>query len=131
MIQAHAAAEAARRRRQEEEETMTPYSAQDLAGNWEFKILRSATRAFKDPQTLQRYLAEEAQAGWVLVEKFDNSRLRLKRPASAAQNDTLLPFDAYRSNVGMSEAKLGLCIGACAAAVAIGTLVLIALLVKG
>jgi hypothetical protein len=32
---------------------------------------------------MQRYLAEEAQAGWTLVEKFDNSRIRLKRPAAA------------------------------------------------
>ena len=130
MSAAHAAAEA-RRRREEEEETMTPYSPRDLAEHWEFKILRSATRAFKDPQVLQRTLAEEAQAGWLLVEKFDNGRIRLKRPAGAAQNDPMLPFDAYRTNVGMSETKLGLCIGGSVLAAVTGMLALIALLTKG
>src|SRR5262249_54877230 len=64
---AAAAAAAAQRRREEEEEHMTPYTPRDLTENWEFKILRSATGAFKDPAVMQRYLAEEAQAGWTLV----------------------------------------------------------------
>ena len=85
MSTAAAAAAAAQRRREEEEEHMTPYTPRDLAENWEFKILRSATGAFKDPAVMQRYLAEEAQAGWTLVEKFDNSRIRLKRPPRASK----------------------------------------------
>ena len=85
----HAAA--ARRRKQDEEEKMTPYGPRDLAEDWEFKILHSATAAFKNANTLQRYLAEEGQAGWALVEKFDNGRIRLKRPASVRQNDARLP----------------------------------------
>ena len=105
-----AAAAAAQRRREEEEEHMTPYSPRDLAENWEFKILRSATGAFKDPAVMQRYLAEESQAGWTLVEKFDNSRIRLKRPAAARQQDTQCPFDPYRTRVGISEVGLGLLI---------------------
>jgi hypothetical protein len=105
-----AAAAAARRRREEEEEHMTPYSPRDLAENWEFKILRSATGAFKDPAVMQRYLAEEAQAGWALVEKFDNSRIRLKRPAAARQQDAQCTIDPYRSRVGISEVGLGLLI---------------------
>src|SRR5262245_3032310 len=105
-----AAAAAARRRREEEEEWMTPYSPQDLSEGWEFKILRSATGAFKDPATLQKYLAEEGQASWVLVEKFDNSRVRLKRPASARQHDGSLTFDAYRTSVGMTEVNLAVLI---------------------
>ena len=103
-----AAAAAARRRREEEEEHMTPYTPGDLAENWEFKILRSATDAFKDPAAMQRYLAEEAQAGWMLVEKFDNSRIRLKRPAAARQQDAQCTFDPYRTRVGISEVGLGL-----------------------
>jgi hypothetical protein len=89
---------------------MTPYSPRDLAENWEFKILRSATGAFKDPVVMQRYLAEEAQAGWTLVEKFDNSRIRLKRPAAARQQDAQCAFDAYRTRVGISEVGLALLI---------------------
>ena len=110
MSTAAAAAAAAQRRREEEEEHMTPYTPRDLAENWEFKILRSATGAFKDPAVMQRYLAEEAQAGWTLVEKFDNSRIRLKRPAAARQQDAQCTFDPYRTRVGISEVGLGLLI---------------------
>jgi hypothetical protein len=104
------AAAAAAQRRREEEEHMTPYSPHDLADNWEFKILRSAMGAFKDPAVMQRYLAEESQAGWTLVEKFDNSRIRLKRPAAARQQDAQCTFDPYRTRVGISEVGFGLLI---------------------
>src|SRR5215475_6777146 len=110
MSTAAAAAAAAQRRREEEEEHMTPYTPQDLAENWEFKILRSAAGAFKDPAVMQRFLAEEAQAGWALVEKFDNSRIRLKRPAAARQQDAQRTFDPYRTRVGISEVELGMLI---------------------
>jgi hypothetical protein len=59
---------------------------------------------------MQRYLAEEAQAGWTLVEKFDNSRIRLKRPAATRQQDSQCTFDPYRTRVGISEVGLGLLI---------------------
>src|SRR5262249_61805878 len=107
---AAAAAAAQRRREEEEEEHMTPYTPRDLAENWEFKILRSSTGAFKDPAVMQRYLAEEAQAGWTFVEKFDNSRIRLKRPAAARQQDAQCTFDPYRTRVGISEVGLALTI---------------------
>lgn len=71
MSAAHAAAVAEQQRRHEEEE-LTSYRSQDLQG-WEFKILRSATGAFRDPAKLQQALAEEATFGWELVEKFDDS----------------------------------------------------------
>ena len=134
MSTAAAAAAAAQRRREEEEEHMTPYTPRDLAENWEFKILRSATGAFKDPAVMQRCLAEEAQAGWTLVEKFDNSRIRLKRPAAARQQDAQCTFDPYRTKVGISEVGLGLLIagsilGGGAVLVTV-LLVVIALLVK-
>jgi hypothetical protein len=125
-----AAAAARRRREEEEEEHMTPYTPRDLAENWEFKILRSATGAFKDPAVMQRYLAEEAQAGWTLVEKFDNSRIRLKRPAAARQQDAQCTFDPYRTRVGISEVGLGLLIAAGGIAGMLVLLVVIALLVK-
>ena len=89
---------------------MTPYTPQELADGWEFKILRSSTGAFRTPTFLRTVLDEEQRAGWTLVEKFDNGRIRLKRPASARTNDSALATDAYRTHVGMSETKLALCV---------------------
>jgi hypothetical protein len=101
---ATAAAAAAEMARKEEEE-MTPYSREDLTDGWEFKILRSMTSAFKDPQKLRVYLEEESRAGWVLVEKFDDSRVRLKRAIDAKQRDGQLDFDPYRTYVGISQGR--------------------------
>ncbi len=121
---AAAAAAAARRLRQEEEE-MTPYAKQDLDEGWEFKIIRSATNTFRDPQKLKAILDEEARAGWVLLEKFDNQRVRLKRPASARAGDAALGFDPYRTQVGMSDlALVGVVLG-----IVFGTLGIIAAIV--
>lgn len=102
---AAAAAAAAKRAAEEEEEAMTPYSGDELADDWEFKIVRSSTGAFRRPENLSRLMADEARAGWQLVEKFDNSRVRFKRPRSARQRDAQLPdgVDAYRSHYGLSE----------------------------
>jgi hypothetical protein len=105
-----AAAAARRRRQQQEEEEMTVYTPQELAEGWEFKIVRSATGAFKRSAFLRAVLDEEQRAGWTFVEKFDNGRIRLKRPASARANDSALGSDAYRSHVGMSELKFTLCL---------------------
>jgi hypothetical protein len=105
---ASAAAAAARRRMQKEEEEMTNYRPEDLSGDWQFKILRSPTGAFGNPGKLQRALEEEALAGWVMVEKFDNGRIRLKRPASARANDGALGFDPYRTYAGITETRFAL-----------------------
>lgn len=103
---AAAAAAARRRREQREEEEMTGYTPEDLASGWEFKILRSATSAFKRPEFLKQVLDEESIAGWTLVEKFDDSRIRLKRSASARTGGGRGTIDPYRSHVGISEAAL-------------------------
>jgi hypothetical protein len=102
---AAAAAAAARQRMLEEEEEMTPYSRDDLDHDWEYKIVRANTAAFRSPAALNRLLEEEARAGWVLVEKFDDSRVRFKRPRSARQRDASLPagVDPYRVRYGISE----------------------------
>jgi hypothetical protein len=103
MIGASAAAAAARKRMLAEEEEMTPYSREDLDNDWEFKIVRSGGWGiFGNPARLNRLLEEEARAGWVMVEKFDNSRIRFKRPRSARVNDAnLLPgVDPYRVDYG-------------------------------
>ena len=40
---------------------MTPYSKQDLVEDWEFKIIRSATSTFKDPEKMRAF-AEAARS---------------------------------------------------------------------
>ncbi len=105
---AAAAAAAAERLRREEEEAMTSYSPRDLAEDWEFKILRSNTATFRNPERLRAILDEEKRGGWVLVEKFDNQRIRLKRPAGtkAVDDDLEHPYDAYRTDVGTSSGAI-------------------------
>ena len=105
-----AAAAAAERKRRIEEEEMTTYTPQDLSGEWEFKILRSMTGAFKNPQRLKEILEQERQAGWEFVEKFDNDRIRLKRPASARIDDDSRSIDPYRSYVGPSDGQFAIMI---------------------
>ena len=117
-VAAAAAAEAERQRQEEEE--MSGYPMQNL-DDWEFKILRSAYTGFGTPEKLQRILEEEARAGWTLVEKFDDSRIRLKRPISARQLDHQLDFDPYRIWTGMTPNKVGVII----LGVIFGTLALI------
>jgi hypothetical protein len=102
---AGAAAAAAAELARKEEEEMTTYTREDLTEGWEFKILRSMTNAFKKPEKLQQVLMEESSAGWVLVEKFDDARLRLKRPAAAKEADGQLDFDPYRTYVGISQGR--------------------------
>lgn len=89
---------------------MATYTSEDLAAGFEFKFLRSASGRFRDPDFLRQSLADEARAGWTLVEKFDNQRIRLKRPAAARLSDPALQFDPYRTSVGMSDTQLGLTI---------------------
>ncbi len=78
----------------------------DPSGAIEYKILRSATGAFKDPAWFRAALDEEARAGWELMEKLDNSRARLRRSTECRQRDADLGQDPYRTQVGMSEAAL-------------------------
>ena len=104
---AAAAAAAARRRAlQEEEERLTDYSPQDLAQGWEFKIVRANTPAFRNSDVMQQVCAEEARSGWELVEKFDDSRLRFKRPAAARNIPAPAGIDAYRTTYGMSQGTM-------------------------
>lgn len=104
---AAAAAAEQRRRREQEEEEMTTYPPGD---DWEFKIVRANSNAFRNPKNLNRLLEEEAVAGWSLVEKFDNQRIRLKRPRQARLNDSNLPpgVDPYRVHYGLSPVTFAL-----------------------
>ena len=105
-IAIHAAQEKRRQDEQEEEE-MTKYTNEDLENNWEFKIVRSETGAFRKQQTFQSLLQEEQIAGWELVEKLDDRRVRLKRRKEDRRKDTMLPqgYDPYRTNYGSSTAR--------------------------
>jgi hypothetical protein len=124
---ASAAAAAEQRRQMQEEEEMTGYRADELAQDYEFKILRSATGTFRRSERLQQVLEEEARCGWTLVEKFDDSRLRLKRPASARERDGKLGLDPYRTYVGPSQNAIALAIAAAAVAVMLGFMLLLAM----
>lgn len=122
-----AAAAAAAKRRQEEEEHMTPYTPEELNEDWEFKIVRSTLEAFRSPEKLKLMLKEESRAGWTLVEKFDNGRVRLKRPAHARRNDHTLPpdVDPYRTTYGTGEFTLAMTIMGVVVALAFGIILLI------
>ena len=105
-----AAAAAARRRRMmlaEEEEDMAKYTQDDLSNDWEFKIVRSESGAFRKPEVLRKLIEEEARAGWVMLEKFDDRRVRFKRSRSSRTRDALLPsgVDAYRTRYGAPTAQ--------------------------
>ena len=82
----------------------------DPSGAVEYKIIRSATGAFKDPAKFRAALDEEARAGWELVEKLDNSRARLRRSTECRKRDAELGQDPYRTQIGMSETALVLAI---------------------
>jgi hypothetical protein len=89
------------RERQSEEEDRTGYTEDDLMDNWEFKIIRSPVGLFDRPDFLERVLQEEGRAGWRLVEKFDGTRVRLKRVAGASPAADVPPgYDPYRIVVG-------------------------------
>ena len=113
MSAATAAAAAARRRREQEEEEVTLMNT-DPSGAVDYKIIRSATGAFKDPAKFRAALDEEARAGWELLEKLDNSRARLRRLTECRKRDAELGQDPYRTQVGMSEAVLAMSIIAAA-----------------
>jgi hypothetical protein len=100
----HAAAAAARMR--EEEEELTVYNKDDMDG-WEFKIIRSYQTYFKKPENLKKVCQEEAKAGWEMVEKFDDYRVRFKRRTDKRQSDSFLQgIDPYRTQVGWSSGRL-------------------------
>jgi hypothetical protein len=107
---AAAAAAAQRRRREQEEEEMTTYGPDDLSHDWEFKIVRANRPLFRNRAHLQRLCEQEAVAGWTMVEKFDNSRIRFKRPARARLNDAMLPpgVDPYRVHYGLPPAAFAI-----------------------
>ena len=86
---------------------MTQYSSQETA-DWEFKIVRSATAKFKRASVVRQLIEEEARAGWELLEKFDDSRIRFKRRVEQRAGDANRELDPYRTHYGWSSEQLGL-----------------------
>ena len=69
----------------------------------EYKTVQAQTPLFADTKKMQEVLAEEAKAGWDLLEKEDNYRIKLQRSTENRSNDENLNIDAYRSTVGVSS----------------------------
>lgn len=122
-----AAAQAAARMR-EEEEKMTSYNKDDLNG-WEFKIMRSNFGSFSNYEKVKKVCDEEAKAGWELVEKFDQYRLRFKRPVGMRAKDQFLNFDPYRTGVGGGGGVVALIIGLCL--LVLGAIIMLVVYLKG
>ncbi len=106
----------------EEEEVLTPYEAYEHRGTdhngfsqdqefidprlvgWEFKIVRAKRNVFADPAIFQLLCAEESEAGWILLEKLDDRRVRFKRPIALREiiKSDFLNYDPYRCTYGAS-----------------------------
>lgn len=70
----------------------------------EYKVITSNTPVFADSRKLKQILAEEAEAGWDLVELIDSSKIRVSRSKTSRANDANCKIDPYRINVGMNSA---------------------------
>src|SRR5581483_7314941 len=101
-----AEAERVRTEEEAEEERMTPYNAHDLGEGWEFKIIRSPRKLFGRPEFRDRVLGEESRGGWVLVEVFDDARIRLKRRPPGAKSRVVDGYDEYRTVIADSREPL-------------------------
>ncbi len=95
-----------KRREEVEEENLTRYdsnTSSDQPKGWEFKMLRTSSGGFRSRKVLSRVCAEEAQAGWILLEKLDDRRLRFRRPIIARDRDNQCKIDPYRTRYGIAE----------------------------
>ena len=69
----------------------------------EYKTIQSQTPLFADTGKMHEVLALEAKAGWQLLSKEDNYKIKLQRDISHRENDKNLDIDAYRTAVGVSS----------------------------
>ena len=91
----------------QQEEEMTQYSDNDVAGEWEFKIVRAASGIFRKPEEFAKLLEEEGKFGWQLLEKLDDGRVRFKRHTTERSRDrrARTDEDPYRSSYGRSPER--------------------------
>ena len=80
---------------------------QQLVG-WEFKIVRASRDLFNNPAIFRQLCEEEATAGWILLEKLDDRRVRFKRLIALRDimDGQQLSYDPYRSHYGTSFTPL-------------------------
>ena len=97
MLMAVASQQRRKAEAKKEEAITMNYSAVDLNGETEFKILRSNLPIFKKEARLKAICSEESQVGWTFLEKLDDRRIRLKR-LKKSSTMTTSNFDPYRSN---------------------------------
>jgi hypothetical protein len=109
MVGATAAAAEKRRLLEQEEQEMTGYGTQEMEG-WEFKIVRSISGKFRNPDAIRQICEEEARSGWEMLEKFDNNRIRFKRLVEKRKSDGQSGIDPYRTQYGMGEGTLAISI---------------------
>ncbi len=112
---------------------MTRYTIDELQNDWEFKIVRATDQRFRDPVVLQQLMDDESIAGWQMLEKLDNNRVRFKRRISESRSDYLLPSDVdpYRTQIGRTasdQEKIILVVGAVVAVLLAGIAVFLLLL---
>ncbi|MEG4104978.1 hypothetical protein [Microcoleus sp. S13_C5] len=69
---------------------------------WEYKIVRASNDLFRNPAIFHKLCREEAEVGWILLEKLDDRRVRFKRPIALrdAPKPNLPTFDPYRTHYG-------------------------------
>ena len=69
---------------------------------WEYKIVRASNDLFRNPAIFHKLCQEEAEVGWILLEKLDDRRVRFKRPIALrdAPMANLPMFDPYRTHYG-------------------------------
>ena len=95
------------------------YFTEPKITEWEYKIVRAYSDLFRNPTNFIRLCEEESQAGWILLEKLDDRRVRFKR--SVEMRDQIdvdqLSFDPYRCHYGSSNEVINL-FGAIAAVTA-------------
>ena len=95
------------------------YLSEPKITEWEYKIVRAYSDLFKNPTSFIQLCEEESQAGWILLEKLDDRRVRFKR--SVEMRDQIdvdkLSFDPYRCHYGSSNRVINL-FGAIAAVTA-------------
>jgi hypothetical protein len=70
--------------------------------DWEYKIVQVRGGGFRSLKAIQYVCQQEAKFGWVLLEKIDDNRLRLKRSVSWRAKDSLLKQNPYRTDYGVS-----------------------------
>jgi len=70
----------------------------------EYKTVQAQTPLFADTKKMQEILLEEAEAGWDLLEKEDNYRIKLQRGIDNRSRDENSLIDPYRTTVGVSSA---------------------------